>query len=494
MDIYSFIRSRDIAAHCRKIGKVWTPFEMAVIIDRSYRLLAEKHEAWGEIIANYPDMPTPVNDYGGCYDSLHQKLAERIDYHEYLLETFRKPEANAVYRYDDWSGFYRNPDCVFGDFETAFSAAIKYFRLWGDKLIVVRMTKSFINDNDNMTAFFNHDGNLIDITGSRKQTELFPITKNGYPFDAYVAIPMPFKRGDILTYNKGWDREAADTIFALDLFDRDNPEWLEMLSSEKINSDTESVRGFFVEGGGHLCGYDSSYDHDALEYYRGKLKDINRLLRYVSLYLKDDISLPELLALQSRIILEHQLDNYLLQGEINQYILEEHPCEIDSCHDDDVQTVQNSITTEEYSRKSAHPETKKPELSYGIFWVITENEKLDDYKLLCFNVPCDSRGVASEAPVIPFTSSNGKSYSHRSVWDNHVKNDFSHSPYNRKTYTHYPRGRVEISNNTAMIFLSPCIRRTNIINDIRSKFGLNTEAVSKTKVIVEHSANFLYKR
>ena len=34
MDIYSYINSRDVAEYCREIGKVWTQFEMAVIIAR----------------------------------------------------------------------------------------------------------------------------------------------------------------------------------------------------------------------------------------------------------------------------------------------------------------------------------------------------------------------------------------------------------------------------------------------------------------------------
>jgi len=35
MDIFSFIDSHDIADHCREINKVWTPFEMAIIIGRN---------------------------------------------------------------------------------------------------------------------------------------------------------------------------------------------------------------------------------------------------------------------------------------------------------------------------------------------------------------------------------------------------------------------------------------------------------------------------
>ena len=89
MDIYSFIRSNDVAEYCRKIGKQWDTIEMAVIIDRSGRPMAERHAAWQELIDNYPDMPSPSMP---CYvhetilynelrpfDSIHEKLAEIID-------------------------------------------------------------------------------------------------------------------------------------------------------------------------------------------------------------------------------------------------------------------------------------------------------------------------------------------------------------------------------------------------------------------------------
>jgi hypothetical protein len=42
MDIYDFINSSDVAAHCREINKQWDSFEMAVIIARSERPMVDK--------------------------------------------------------------------------------------------------------------------------------------------------------------------------------------------------------------------------------------------------------------------------------------------------------------------------------------------------------------------------------------------------------------------------------------------------------------------
>ena len=102
MDIYSFIRSRDVAEYCRSIGKTWNPFEMAVIIGRSDRhSLPDKHAAWHELIADYPDMeiPTIFAHDDVCYGRLHQSLADLIDYEERALELFKKPEDDTCYKY-----------------------------------------------------------------------------------------------------------------------------------------------------------------------------------------------------------------------------------------------------------------------------------------------------------------------------------------------------------------------------------------------------------
>ena len=76
MDIYSFINSKDIAEHCRKLNKTWNTYEMAVIIGRSKRPLSERRDAWRELIKNFPNMPTHLDRHDCKYDSIHQELIE----------------------------------------------------------------------------------------------------------------------------------------------------------------------------------------------------------------------------------------------------------------------------------------------------------------------------------------------------------------------------------------------------------------------------------
>lgn len=50
MDIYRFLNSPDIAAHCKKIGHVFEPIEMAVILYHSHRPFVERMGGHREII------------------------------------------------------------------------------------------------------------------------------------------------------------------------------------------------------------------------------------------------------------------------------------------------------------------------------------------------------------------------------------------------------------------------------------------------------------
>lgn len=79
--------------------------------------------------------------------------------------------------------------------------------------------------------------------------------------------------------------------------------------------------GYFVDDTGVLYG-EHTGNYDCYEYYRGKLEGKTRLLHYVNLFLNDEIRLPELLTMQCRIMLEHQLENGLCIRDHGRYIPE----------------------------------------------------------------------------------------------------------------------------------------------------------------------------
>jgi hypothetical protein len=132
-------------------------------------------------------------------------------------------------------------------------------------------------------------------------------------------------------------------------------------------------------------------------------------------------------------------------------------------------------------------------ISFGIFWVISDSTDFEDYKLLCFTVHCDPNGNAIEVPPVQLNSKSGTSYNHRAMWDSQVKNNPVYKPYNKKSYNHYPRGRVEVSNNRAIIYLNPVLCHENILDEIKAAFGLTEESISSTRIVADNSAHYAFR-
>ena len=343
MDIYSFITSRDIAAHCREIKHTWNPFDMALIIGMSNRPMAEKHAAWRELIAYYPDMPTPEGLHHESYPSLHKKLAEAIAYDEVYWKNafllFKEPEPTAVYTYEvKWA--YRNMACqvspggVFSNYETAFTDIRNRYDK-RDEVRIITITKQhldnlYLDDTDDsyvlenqdlgeIKAEFDYDGTLLDIdvwASEDLRRQWFPDVNesSSYMFthDYYVILPTPFKRGDVLTYADDLKKPLRGVpykekpVFLLDSINHHDPACLERRKQYYGDSTDMSASGYIVSKDGVL-DYDSASRYDWLEYYREKLDDENTLLHYVSLFLKDDIGLPALLALQCRNVFKNRV-------------------------------------------------------------------------------------------------------------------------------------------------------------------------------------------
>ena len=318
MDIYSFLNSSDIAAHCREINHTWNPFDMAVIIGISYRPMDEKHTAWRELMADYPDMPTPRGLHHESYPSLHEKLEEAIAY-EMLYRTqsqaiFKQAEQGAVYVYaiDE----YNREKSVFTNLESLFADVYKNFER--EEVQSIRVIKSNLDDGDNdkgtITARLDYDGNIADVDVSASEdlrAKWFPNvnydSSRMFSDDFYVIIPTPFKRGDILTHNNTPWQLGEKSVFVLDNIGHDNPKTLERRLRYDGDITDMCGRRYFVYDDGTLCE-DNELCYDRLEYYRGKLEGKDRLLQYVSWYLKDVIALTPLMLMQCRVVSQQQLN------------------------------------------------------------------------------------------------------------------------------------------------------------------------------------------
>lgn len=130
-------------------------------------------------------------------------------------------------------------------------------------------------------------------------------------------------------------------------------------------------------------------------------------------------------------------------------------------------------------------------ISKGIFWVICDYIELDNkisvqlknYRLLCFTMPCSPNGEVEYFNAILSNSKKGNSFNHKTTWESGLFGNVEFAKMTRQfSYNYYPRGRVEISNNNAIIYLNQNINKKLIIDDIRKKFGLLSLKSLKVKV------------
>jgi len=133
---------------------------------------------------------------------------------------------------------------------------------------------------------------------------------------------------------------------------------------------------------------------------------------------------------------------------------------------------------------------KTNQLSSGVFWILSDSYDLNDYEILIFDIPCDSYGKPDNKHTVELNSKRGNNYNHKKLWENSVKNNNKYKPYNRKEYNYYPRGRVEISNNKAAIYLNPHLNNDFLIELIKQKFGLFPDNIPVVNVISDGSKHY----
>lgn len=124
------------------------------------------------------------------------------------------------------------------------------------------------------------------------------------------------------------------------------------------------------------------------------------------------------------------------------------------------------------------------ELSKGIFW-ITE----DKGKQYFFRIICTSYGDIVGATDYPLNSKDGTNYNHKMLWDMLPK-----SLTKDKSFNYFPRGRVEIRNSKARVFLNPDINIEEIQQLIIEYFGLiELNGIKSVRIVADGSNHYNYK-
>jgi hypothetical protein len=133
--------------------------------------------------------------------------------------------------------------------------------------------------------------------------------------DFYIIIPTPFKRGDILTYTAPpfFDSAGPSKTFVLDYLDHEKfPHIIEDVKHGRSRDGSDMIGwGYYVDADG-MTREDYMFSYDRFGYYRGKLEGANRLLQYISWYLKGELHLTELLQIQCSVYNDFDVSSWIM--------------------------------------------------------------------------------------------------------------------------------------------------------------------------------------
>ena len=318
MDIYSFIPSRDIAEHCRTIGHEFTPLEIAVIIYHSKKNLAERHKAWQEIINTMPD--TKVIEWAESkrkqklYDSLHQFLQDYMQIESKLVDAFKTAEPCTVYTYrslyNKGHGYYDTPT-PYSTFDGVIKAVKSDFEInkanrdeqYYSEVRAYRIYKRWYDkENKYISVMVTSDGAILSDWENEDKTFEEADFDVLSAFDLIsIYIPVPFNNGDILTYDRNKPFVLTDSEW--NYGKKHSADERQYLAEGSI---MDSIHGYEMREDGHVF-WDFNPATLDLEYYRGDLIGLNRILKAISKHMKGEISADLMMNAYNIILHEEKL-------------------------------------------------------------------------------------------------------------------------------------------------------------------------------------------
>ena len=299
MDIYSYLNSKDVEAHCRSTGHKFSSLESCFIINSCYSIsVEEKHRLFSEIMETMPDsqLSARMAEYLG-YTSFYTALRKTIEAENEYISALKKGGSDMVYTYK-----FRNEDMddhyecrmIFADYDTALNSLMNdkksemedepYLEYFG----VLKMHK--LNSSKHVTADIDKNGNIISIYGYLTDDEAeADADEDRSIFDwCWVYIPVPFKEGDILRCaDKSHFRRGKMVLTSVCYWHRDDEE-MERRTAYWDAMDMTAY-GCWVDDTGHL--YDECvHDYHNLEYVTEELHGNDRILKALGACKKGEIN------------------------------------------------------------------------------------------------------------------------------------------------------------------------------------------------------------
>lgn len=323
MNIYKYIRSKDVREYNEKIGHKFNTLESCFLVWRNPDIsLYEKHELWRIICLEMPDMEIKERNNVNYAPSLYELIEKFVATDKHLINEFYREEDKAIYQYR----FYCEGDSSWcEDFETPYSSFEKMEKAIKEDfdlpIVAIEYRKKYLDTEwKYITLSIKKDGTIMDVRSCGFDYDGYTYTREKamyekqFFFDGlWIDVPTPFKVGDIVCSKKtpfGYQIYNGNQPFVLTWManwtsemskergDKDAAEWQDkLLVSHKERGDSTDMiaNGYFLE-----IDYNDSYtgrfyaecmhDYTDLEYYRGEFVGGERVLLPVSYFIKGEIS------------------------------------------------------------------------------------------------------------------------------------------------------------------------------------------------------------
>ena len=307
MDVYSFVNSKDIRDHLRKIGYSFDSLETAWLIYQcKYLPYNYKRSFWNELIETMPDCRVPEKDCCHGWGSLHLFLKQYMDIidreeKEFISEaTEGKYVYMYSYLYSEASELMENFDTVYGSYSACMEALRSSVEKVGEffyecdnaGLVKYRIKRQTLGDEQD-TSLHEYDANgqlmkIVYNTGRKEEDSM--VMDESFEF-LWFPIPTPFTKGDLLHEQREftWRREDLGQALVLENL----ATWNDGSHIEDYDHGMNGC-GFFTRPDGTVYqGITENYLD--LEYYDGPYKPSERILPVLSSYLKGEEQLVSLL-------------------------------------------------------------------------------------------------------------------------------------------------------------------------------------------------------
>ena len=117
----------------------------------------------------------------------------------------------------------------------------------------------------------------------------------------------------------------------------------------------------------------------------------------------------------------------------------------------------------------------------GIFWCANFDTEFPE--LITVSVVCDKNGNSKEP--VQFNSKSGNNFNHRLEWE-----CIDRKITKGQSFNYYPRGRVEIKNGKATVFLNPILNKESIVSKVIDEFGLRVTELTDVRIKSDGSNHY----